>query len=98
MTEGRLYVPPGSGAAEFGAAIAWLWRLGRPLDGPRPEAVGVGTLDEADELLALAREGRLAGAAVFAPGAGPERDGVPGRELRRGVAGFGRGLRVRGEF
>jgi hypothetical protein len=96
--EGRLYAPTGSAAIGVATGLAWLWRLGPVLDEPDPRAVGVGDAEEAAELAALVRGGRLAGAVVFVPGPGPASAPLPERRLATGVATFDGGIRLDGEF
>ncbi len=96
--EGVLYVPPGSSARRFAEAVAWLWRLGPVLDAPRPGAVGMGWVEETGELDGLLQAGELAATVVFCPRPGPDVGWVPPRERVRGVAAFGPGVAVRGQF
>jgi hypothetical protein len=97
-SEGSLYVPPGSRAKRFAEALAWLWRLGPILETPHAGAVGVGWLEDTVELSAMLDERRLAGAVVFAPRPGPDVGPVRPRHRVRGVAKFGPGERVAGQF
>jgi peptidoglycan/xylan/chitin deacetylase (PgdA/CDA1 family) len=97
-TRGHIFVPPGSRIAGFAEALSWLWRLGPLLDSPQPDAVGLGWLEEARELRALLDAGRLGGAAVFATRPGPGDGSMPSRGWVSGVASFGRGRRVTGQF
>jgi hypothetical protein len=96
--DGRLYAPPASPARPAARSLAWLWRLGPVLDDADAAAVGFGTLAEADELRSLVEVGRLAGAVVFAPEAGPAAAGVPARRSVDGIAKFGRGSKLEGPF
>jgi hypothetical protein len=95
---GCLFVPPGSRIGNFAGAVAWLWRLGPVLDSPDPSAVGLGWLEDASELHALVDAGRLAGAAIFATRPGPNHGPMPSRARVAGVASFGEGRRVAGQF
>jgi hypothetical protein len=95
---GHVFVPPGSRMKRFGEAIAWLWRLGPVLEAPEPHAVGLGWLEDAAELHGLLRARRLAGAVIFATRPGAEIGPVPSRARRTGVASFGPGRRVVGQF
>lgn len=97
-TQGHLYVRSGSQIEPVAEAVAWLWRLGPVLDTPDPSAVGVGWLGDAAELDALVRAGRLAGAVIFATRPGPSDGAVPSRHRVNGVASFGPGKRVAGQF
>src|SRR4051812_4042860 len=91
MSDGRIYVPPGSSAVPMAGAMAWLWRLGPVLEAPGPRAVGIGALDEAGDLRRLVEAGRLAGAVVLAGSApGPPAAGVPARVATPGLARFPR--------
>lgn len=94
----HLYVPPGSRMRRFAEGLSWLWRLGPILDSPEPDAVGLGGLDDGHELHSLQASGKLAGAAVFATRPGPEDGPLPSRYRMRGVASFGEGRRVAGQF
>jgi hypothetical protein len=96
--EGSLYVPPGSRARRAAEALAWLWRLGPILDSPARNAVGVGWLEDAPELETRSRDGGLRGAVVFAPRPGPDVGSVRPRRRVQGVARFGPGERVGGQF
>ncbi len=96
--DGRLYAATGSVARSAAAGLAWLWRLGPVLDEPDPRAVGFGAEEEADDLAALVRAGRLAGAVVFASGPGAATAVLPERRLGTGVAAFDGGIRLDGEF
>lgn len=98
MDDGRIYAVPSSDAHGFASGLAWLWRLGPVLPDPDARAIGVGTLDEAVELHALVRAGRLLGALVFAPEAGVPRPPVPLRRAVSGLARFPSGSRIRGQF
>jgi hypothetical protein len=82
----------------FAEAISWLWRLGPILDEPSPRAVGIGWHDEAAALDRLLGGGDLAGVAAFATRPGPDDGPVPSRSRAVGVADFGDGLRVAGQF
>jgi hypothetical protein len=95
---GHLFVPAGSRMTRFAEAVAWLWRLGPLLEAPERSAVGVGWHEDADELHDLVRVGRLAGAVVFATRPGAELGPIPSRARRTGVASFGPGRRVIGQF
>lgn len=95
---GYLFAPPGSPISNFAEAVAWLWRLGPVLDSPHPDAVGLGWLGDSAELDALVGAGRLAGAAVFATRPGPFDGALPSRARVNGVASFGSGRRVAGQF
>ena len=97
-TQGHLYVRSGSQIERVAKAVAWLWRLGPVLDTPDPSAVGVGWLGDAAELDALVRAGRLAGAVVFVTRPGPSDGAIPSRHRVNGVASFGPGKRVAGQF
>ena len=95
----RLHSPPGSGAGPLAEGLAWLWRLGGVRPDPAPNAVGVGTADDATELAARVREGGLAGAVVLAgsetaPAAGP----LPARRAVEGVTRVADGIRVDARF
>jgi hypothetical protein len=96
--DGRLYAPTGSAATGAAAGLAWLWRLGPVLEEPDPRAVGIGDAEQAAELAALVRAGRLAGAVVFASKPGPASAALPERCLGTGVAAFEGGIRLDGEF
>ncbi len=96
--DGRLYAAPGSVASGAAVGLAWLWRLGPVLAEPDPRAIGFGGAEEAAELAALVRAGRLAGAVVFAPDPGPASAPLPERRLGTGVATFDGGVRLDGEF
>jgi len=95
---GHLFVTPGSRMRKFAEAVAWLWRLGPVLDSPDRAAVGLGWLEDADELHAMVRAGELAGAAAFATRPGPDQGAVPSRARVQGIASFGPGRRVSGQF
>jgi hypothetical protein len=95
---GAIFVPDGSRIARFGQALAWLWRLGPVLDSPDQAAVGLGWLEDGAELHSLVESGRLAGAAVFATRPGAPEGPMPSRARVAGVASFGEGLRVAGQF
>ena len=95
---GSIYAAPGSRIARFAGALAWLWRLGPLLDSPDRAAVGFGWLEEGTELLSLVESGRLAGAVVFATRPGAPEGPMPSRARISGVASFGKGLRVSGQF
>jgi len=82
----------------FAEAIAWLWRLGPVLEAPERAAVGLGWLEDAAELHSLVRARRLAGAAIFATRPGAAIGPIPSRARRTGVASFGPGRRVVGQF
>jgi len=96
--DGRLFALHGSGAAGAAGSLAWLWRLGPVRSTPAPDAVAIGTVDEAGELAGLLGARRLAGVVVLAAGAGPADGAVPGRQVASGVASFGRRARVSGDF
>lgn len=89
---------PESDAGELARGLAWLWRLGPVLDDPDPRAVGIGTQEEAGELHALAREGKLAAAVVFVDEQGDAAPPLPARRHVTGVARFGPGSIVDGRF
>ena len=91
-----LHARPGSEAEAWAEGLAWLWRLGAVEPVPGPNAIGVGTESEAAELSRLVQAGELRGAivAVRAPG---DAAGIPARRVS-GVASFGPGARVAGEF
>ena len=96
--DGRLFAlerSPARGAAE---ALAWLWRLGPLLDAPDARAVGFGGPSDEAELTGLLKAGSLAGLVLFAPDEGPATAAVPERRRRAGVASFGPGQRLAGEF
>lgn len=95
---GHLFASPGSRIAGFAKALAWLWRLGPVLDSPQRAAVGLGWHEESAELRALLDEGRLAAVAVFATRPGPGDAAMPSRGWVSGVASFGEGRRVGGQF
>jgi hypothetical protein len=97
-TEGSLYVRECSAVRSFVEAVSWLWRLGPILDSPRAGAVGIGSLEDAEELYDLLRADRLGGAVVFAARPGPDIGPVPPRQRVQGVADFGPGRRVAGPF
>lgn len=95
----RLHSPPGSAAAPLAQGLAWLWRLGGVRDDPAADAVGVGTAEEATELAARVREGRLAGAVVLAGAdAGPADGLLPARRAVAGVARLADGVKVDARF
>src|SRR4051812_34232659 len=96
--DGRLFALDRSPARSAAEALAWLWRLGPLLDAPDPRAVGFGDLSKAAELDGLLGAGRLAGVVLFAAEDGPEAGGVPERQRVQGLASFGPGTRLRGEF
>jgi peptidoglycan/xylan/chitin deacetylase (PgdA/CDA1 family) len=98
LSAGILFVPPGSRVRRFAEALAWLWRLGPVLDSPVAGAVGLGSIEDAEELHRRLRAGDLAGAAVFATRPGPEEGPMPSRQRLVGVASFGPGCRVSGQF
>ena len=91
-----LHARPGSEAEAWAEGLAWLWRLGAVEPAPGPNAIGVGTESEAAELSRLVQAGELRGAivAVRTPG---DAAGIPARRVS-GVASFGPGARVAGEF
>lgn len=94
---GGLYVETGSPLRPVAEAIAWLWRL--PLrERPEPSLVGIGGVEDATGLGRLVRGGGLAAAVAFAGAAGPETQGVPARSRVEGVARFGPGGALAGEF
>jgi peptidoglycan/xylan/chitin deacetylase (PgdA/CDA1 family) len=94
---GGLYAEPGSPYRGVAEAIGWLWRL--PVaDAPAAGVVGIGGVQEAESLAALARGGGLAGAVVFAAEPGPESGPVPARRAVEGVARLGPGGAVAGSF
>lgn len=95
---GSIYTPAASPVRGFADGVAWLWRLGPLRERPDPSAVGLGWLDDAAELKALVDGGRLAGAAVFANRPGPGDEALPSRGRVTGVASFGSGRRVFGQF
>jgi hypothetical protein len=95
---GSLFVLRGSRMTGFAETLAWLWRLGPLREEPDREAVGIGWVEEWRELDALLRARRLAGAVVFASRPGPDVGPIPPRHRVRGVADFGRGERVAGQF
>jgi hypothetical protein len=95
---GSVFALPGSPVANFAEAVAWLWRLGPVVDKPHPDAVGLGWLGDSAEMEALVRAGKLAGAAVFATRPGPFDGALPSRARVNGVASFGPGQRVAGQF
>ncbi len=96
--EGSIYTAENSPVRQIAQAISWLWRLGPVLEEPSPSAVGLGWPNEAPALRRMIRSGELAGAIVFAPGPGPDVEAIPGRGRRVGVADFGDGNRVKGQF
>jgi len=96
--EGHLYVRCGSRLEGVAKAVAWLWRLGPLTDTPDPSAVGVGSQEDAPELDALVKAGRLAGAVIFVTRPGPKAGAVPNRHRVTGVASFGARKRVSGQF
>ena len=93
-----LFVSADPSSAELASAIAWLWRLGDPLPGPDPDAVGIGGIDQARELAALVESNRLAGAVVLAAGAGEGLGWVPERRSVAGVARFPEVGAIEGRF
>lgn len=95
---GSVFAAPGSRVRRFAETVAWLWRLGPVRDEPDGAALGLGWLDEADELRDLLRSGGLAAAAIFAARPGPRTGAVPGRYRRVGTPSFGSGCRIGGEF
>jgi hypothetical protein len=95
---GHVFALPGSRLKQVAEAVSWLWRLGPVLDLPHPDAVGLGGLADAAELDALVRAGHLAGAAVFVSRPGPFDGALPSRQRVTGVASFGPGRRVEGQF
>ncbi len=98
MTNSCLYVPPGSPALRFAQGLSWLWRLGEISREPSPDLVALGWPDEATRLYAQVRSGELAGAVVFADRPGSDVGPLPGRQRRRGVADFGNGDIVQGQW
>ena len=96
--EGCLYVPPGSPALRFAQGLSWLWRLGSPAEQPADGLVGFGWAEEAGDLYSLVQDGALAGAVVFSDRPGSDVGPLPGRARRRGVADFGSGDAVLGQF
>src|SRR5688572_26707646 len=96
-----LFAIPNSGIGPFAEALGWLWRLPVPRE-PGGGAVGLGSIDEAEELHALVRSGDLLGAAIFGDRPGPDIGRVPGRQRFVGVAEFdagpGHGTSSRGAF
>jgi hypothetical protein len=83
-----LFVPSRSGATALAGAIAWLWRLGEPASDPEPKAVGVGMIDEANELGRLVKAGGLSGAVILCPDPGAEAGWIPPRRAVEGVTTF----------
>ncbi len=98
MGQGRLYVPAGSRIARFAEAAAWLWRLGPLLSSPSEESVAIGWHEDAEELDDLVRTKRVRGAVIFTSRPGPETGCLPSRARLIGVADFGDGARVTGQF
>jgi hypothetical protein len=82
---GSLFAAADPAAARLAGALAWLWRLGPLLDAPRAEAVGLGGAGDEADLSRLVREGRLAGAAVLAPGLSEEGGDPAGGVVRIGA-------------
>ena len=80
-----LFVPPQSRAAPLAQAVAWLWRLGGPASDPAAAAVGIGAIDEADELHRLVASGRLSAAAILCPEPGEQVGWIPARRAIEGV-------------
>ncbi|MDQ5809100.1 MAG: hypothetical protein M3320_10530 [Actinomycetota bacterium] len=64
---------PGSAERGLAELVAWLWRLGPVGEEPAADAVAFGAADRAEELRALVRERRLAGAVILGEGAREER-------------------------
>ena len=60
--------------------------------------MGLGSLEDAAELNSRLRAGELAGAVIFATRPGPEDGPLPSRQRVMGVASFGDGCRVKGQF
>lgn len=85
--EGCLYASADPAVSRLARALAWLWRLGPLLDSPRPGAIGVGGLEDADHLLRALDSGDLAGAIVFAPA--PGGGAVPTCRPTSGPSDFG---------
>src|SRR5262249_26584795 len=98
MASHSIYVPRDSPALRFAHALGWLWRLGEPAAEPAPDRVGLGWAEAAGELYAQVRGGELAGAIVFADRPGSDVGALPGRQRRRGVADFGNGDVVQGQW
>lgn len=98
MADGRLYAAVGSPAAAVAAGLAWLWRLGPVLEQPDGRAVGIGAAEDAAELDAHVQAGRLAGAVIFASGAGPADGPLPARRVSPGVGRLGAAGPLYGEF
>jgi hypothetical protein len=96
--EGCLYVPPGSPALRFAQGLSWLWRLGELSSEPDSGLVGLGWAEESGDLYSLVQRGDLAGAVIFADRPGSDVGPLPGRARRRGVADFGDGDAVQGQF
>ncbi len=96
--DGRLFALDRSPVRSAAEALAWLWRLGPVLEAPDARAVGFGELSEAAELDGLLGAGRLAGVVLFAPDEGPESQGLPERRRLHGLASFGKGSRLAGDF
>jgi hypothetical protein len=92
--DGALVASAASPARPLAEALSWLWRLGPVADTPEPGRVGIGSIEEAQELAAAVRERRLAGAVIMAAELGPEVGPVPARARREGVARFARGAAV----
>jgi hypothetical protein len=93
-----IFVPPDSPILAFARAIAWLWRLGPIVREPDPRLIGMGGSEEAADLHAQVRRGELAGAVIFTDRPGSDVGPLPGRARRRGVADFGDGDLVLGQF
>lgn len=94
----HIYVQPGSRLRRFAEAVAWLWRLGPVADSPSPERIAFGWHEEAAGLRALLDSGDLLAAVIFANRPGPETDLLPSRARLIGVADFGEGNAVSGQF
>ena len=95
---GRVFAATGSPAAPLARALSWLWRLGTVLDAPSPSLVAFGDETEAEELIGLVKQQRLAAAVVFVADPGPSRGVIPDRRAVNGVASFGTRFRVTGDF
>jgi hypothetical protein len=97
MSDAGLFLREGSALLPFARTIAWLWRL--PIHSePGPSRVGIGGLDEADELAGLLAARELAGAAAIGSRPGPDRGRLPGRLRVTGIARFELGAATRGRF
>lgn len=93
-----IFVPAGSRMRRYAETLCWLWRLGSVQNSPDRALVGLGWQDEAPELRRMLRNGTLAGAAIFATRPGPGEGSMPNCARRVGVASFGSGRRVAGQF